>query len=836
MQKDKNAIKSDLFSFKTFRSPDRIDILEKNKFFIFHPNIKQSAVLGELTFMNIEKLAKENIGFSPSTSYKNLRSLNSEFHDFSSILIQQRRNDNSKNILEQKSTATLSDKHILQIWDDLFYQIINRTSDAIRHTCIQLIITHYYLKNIKRFKPDDIKKLTVIIPDELVSLIKRERYAKCGGVLWGVQNLGIADYRRVESELCCYVPSEVSHIENIMAKEYKEKSTENLLRTEYTTEFTTETEIENLNDTITSERNEINKEVAKQLDKDKSFNINGSVTVSKDSKIFGKINSNVSSGYSSNSASSNSNTEAQNYAKEVTVRALERVVQKTSEKRTYKIIKEFKENNKHGFDNRGGDNHVTGVYRFIDKIYNNRLINYGKKMTFEVMVPNPSLLYKKAMMYTKPKPSTGSTSTSTIQPPKKLSEFGIADMNSINVVNAQNAASYYGTAVDPFIEKVEYVSADFNVDTPYKTGTPTDPHPSITLPIGLVAKRVEGNIGFRYETTKNTTSHITLLINGAEPIKVDNLNSTKEKDDNLTIAKDFNPVISGSLIYAIAHRRMHSYAGTLKVKCVSPPEDYTKWQSEAYAELQAEYEKKLSQYNEEIKLQQANQQAEEAQSDSKEESTNPALNRLVEERELKRICIEMMSRPYCYEFGQNFYDINKTCKNGAEIPQVIQNQNLEKFANFVKFFETAFEWDIMTYVLFPYYYNDKCEWPELLQTKNSDPIFEAFLQSGMAKVLVPVRPQFEKAVMYFIETGEIWLDGDLICETEDDKYLSLVSELQNQTSVVEGEWETRVPTTLTIIQANTTYLEVAKGLPCCEDEEEIFKLDKERTLKFHSPT
>ena len=117
-------------------------------------------------------------------------------------------------------------------------------------------------------------------------------------------------------------------------------------------------------------------------------------------------------------------------------------------------------------------------------------------------------------------------------------------------------------------------------------------------------------------------------------------------------------------------------------------------------------------------------------------------------------------------------------------------------------------------------------WYELLQTKNPDPIFEAFLQSGMAKILVPVRPQFEKAVLWYLDTGEIYTEGDIIPETEDDRYLSLLNELQNQDEVtVEGTWKSRVPSMLTIIQAKSTYLEDEQGLPCCDADSETFGSD-----------
>lgn len=204
----------------------------------------------------------------------------------------------------------------------------------------------------------------------------------------------------------------------------------------------------------------------------------------------------------------------------------------------------------------------------------------------------------------------------------------------------------------------------------------------------------------------------------------------------------------------------------------------------------------------------------------------------------------MMSKPYCYDFGKDFNECKTfTCKtacgeNEAMVTQVVQNEELEKYAEFIKFFETAFQWEIFSYIFYPYYYNPKCEWPELLQLKNDDTIFEAFLQSGMAKVLVPVRPQYEKAVMHYMETGEIYTDGNLVPETEDDRYLSLLAELGDQDEQkVEGTWQTSLPSTLTIIQAKSTYFEDEKGLPCCdkEDETDLVFNKEEATLQNIKP-
>src|SRR5690606_11398036 len=95
----------------------------------------------------------------------------------------------------------------------------------------------------------------------------------------GINKIGVVDFRKVEQEVCCYVPGEVSRIENILAKEYRERSTRQLLSTENTTEFSSESEVEKLSDTTTSERNKMATEIASVLNQDKSKDYGASAGV-----------------------------------------------------------------------------------------------------------------------------------------------------------------------------------------------------------------------------------------------------------------------------------------------------------------------------------------------------------------------------------------------------------------------------------------------------------------------------------------------------------------------------------------------------------------------------
>ena len=132
--------------------------------------------------------------------------------------------------------------------------------------------------------------------------------------------------------------------------------------------------------------------------------------------------------------------------------------------------------------------------------------------------------------------------------------------------------------------------------------------------------------------------------------------------------------------------------------------------------------------------------------------------------------------------------------------------------------EQAFEWEIMSYNLYPYYWGNRQDWSDLYQyNESNDPLFRNFMQAGMARVVVTVRPGFEEAVRYYMQTGQIWNGGE-VPVIEDELYLSLIDELRKPEGEKLGKaWPTRVPTALTILQAQSIGLNVTKALPFNED-------------------
>ncbi len=669
--------------------------------------------------------------------------------------------------------------------------------------------------------------------------------------LYGVNRIGMGIFRRVEQEVCCYVPGEVSHIENIMAREYKERSTRNFTSTEDTIETSSDFEVETNTDTSTTVRNEIQKAVSEVISNSTQLNAGISTGVTGKSP-YGDFSAEANLGFAMTNAAANSDMEATTYAQDITSAAAERVLQKTSEKRTSKVIKEFEEKIRHGYDNRDGDQHVTGIYRWIDIIYTNRLVNYGNMEMVEFLIPEPSKFYKDTILGV-PKDSNSGNSTGGAGAETQLKSLDVLGIKSPEDIKAyhheyigtapgnnvgnyyQDLANYYGVILDgpkDFEKKqsIPLVEAGIDYKNPH-----TKPN-SEMIETGYELSRMQFSGHFVHNPgNDNNPSMFSISAAGEQwEVRLSEKNTNKDKftynisaytkeqqeaqqkiydDNNLNMkAPDitifgFSEHITGMVNASLTAHRTISYNVNVELTVQIAPEVLLDWKTDTFEALKDAYESYVA--GEAMNAEEEEKKKEEEL--AKLASGNTALNRRIEIRELKRAAIEMITRPFGMFIGKSFLNTGK-CK--VNFPR--QGVKWEAYSSHVKFFEQAFEWDIMAYLFYPYFWADRCDWRKLLKTEDPiDQIFEGFLQSGMARMVVPVRRGFEQAVNYYFETGEIWNGGDLVLDTDDELYLSIDEELEEPDSFIEDEWQTRVPTTLTLIQGDSAFLQ-GEGLPCCD--------------------
>lgn len=612
---------------------------------------------------------------------------------------------------------------------------------------------------------------------------------------YGIKRIGLADYRRVEQSVCCYLPGEVSHIENVMAREYKERSSRRLTRSEDTTTRETSLEKETQKDSASTERYEMQKEIDSVITKDMSVDAHANVNYKSGT---GNLTLDAGAGFAYNTSREDSNHTAVNYSKEVTEKALERVVMKIREERTIKIIEEFEEQQKHGYDNRLGDQHVCGVYRWIDKVYKNQVFNYGKRLMYEFMIPQPASFHNQAIKVLAQSPNA----SLLVKPVDPRTYSGFLNMDSPSKVNSLTFPYWVGVynvevkaAPDEFIS----VSEAFSMSASEATGNYGSAGKSFKMEIPEAYEAISARAGISYVYNGGNTTPFALIRVGTGAVYIGGTSGDRE----LVVPLNSSPVRK-ALSVSAESRNLGGIVINVLASCRRTAESYANWQLEVFNAIIAAYNEQLDAYNKAVSV---------VTQPETVKNLNPGFYRQIENTVLRKNCITYLVSDA--KMGLKFYQGSTT---GDTLPLV--NADMDQYASMVKFIEQAFEWEIMSYKFYPFYWGNRAEWQQNYQQEVDDPIFRSFLQSGMARTIVSVRPGFEEAVMYFMATGQIW-NGGQVPAIGDDLYLSIVEELKNPEYYIDETWETRVPTTLTVIQSGSIGLN-AEGLPCaCGDENDV---------------
>ncbi|CAM4279217.1 hypothetical protein [Zobellia nedashkovskayae] len=625
---------------------------------------------------------------------------------------------------------------------------------------------------------------------------------------FGITRLGIAEYRKVEQSLCCYVAGEVSHIENVMAREYKERSTRRLRKSDITTTSSEDIEQESLTDTSTTSRFDMQKEVSEVLSEQRQFGINANFhadsTFGKKNVASSTVSLDVGANYSQNKSKEKSKNEAINLSKDITQKATDRLTSKVKTERVKKIVEEFEEQNRHGFDNREGDKHISGVYRWVDKIYKNEIHNYGKRLTYEFQIPEPARFHFLA------KQTSAKIGKMTINKPKnpKTDDFGLLGRlkspKDITETNYLLWASQYEVEVS--LLPAKYLTVGESL---VATQMVSSIEKNVPIPEGYgLVKAIVGAKCVEYRDVHYTCSVGVAGI--CEFIGHEKNNHTLITEGSVNDFSYYENSIPISATFFNAHNGFVTVSLVLKRK----QEYYEQWQLETYNAIMEAFNERMKDYED------AKAQAEVKQGVVM--GTNPAFYQEIINTVLKKNCID-------YLIGSNNIGQGYIFSDGSMQGLKVKNtQEMDKYASLVKFIEQAFEWNIMSYVFYPFYWAGKNEWNRMYNYDNNNKQFQEFMQSGMARVVVTVRPNFEKAVQWYIQTGQIWngLEQPIF---DDELYVSTTDELNHPEYDLEGTWETREPSTLTLIQSDTISLE-ASGLPCyCDDEKPPKEIIKQST-------
>lgn len=548
----------------------------------------------------------------------------------------------------------------------------------------------------------------------------------------------VGDLNIVKVRLARYEAGEVAHIENVMGKETRDREHRRLRQFEEIKVSEEEFEQENTRDLQTSEKFELETELQKMHREEERLAAGVSLTGS-----YGFVSVSAYGEYSRTTTDEESRRIKNKYAKEITERAVSKVTEKVKISRTTRSLEEIEEINHHGFINDGAD-HIVGVYRWVDKYYRAKRVDFGRRMMYEVYLPQPAAYYlfslaeqsKSGDVLQKPEPPTHPSN-----PNYPLHPLHITDTNYMWL-----AQKYGADSIEPPPPKRVHVRHTISKEfDPNRHWAFSDD--SLRVPGGYEIELAEYAGSFLRPTGyADSFPYATLLI------------GTNIGDAQLESMVYHPPEWPGG--YGILNirgqegvipisatgRTLHGLILNITLVCKRTTVTLEKWQLDTYAAVMNAYQKQLFDYEErlaESRIQEGVQIA----------GRNPARNQQIIREELRKQFLMAFSDTD-FSLGDGIIE-NPSATPPGNHPEIDRNFLLS-WSFLVPFFEELFDWDNMTFKFYPYYWAPKLDWIDANGASDPDPLFEQFLKAGQVRVVVPVRPEAETAALFFQLTRVIW--------------------------------------------------------------------------------
>lgn len=596
--------------------------------------------------------------------------------------------------------------------------------------------------------------------------------------------LGEGKLLKVEEKFKGCVLGSVSNVLNIPAGSKKELTDRYLVKRVDISESQSASTTSEENATQSGDKTSMTSESEKVQKMDLSLEAGVNVSAS-----YGPtIGIEASSDFSSSISSSEISKSALSYAKDVTSRAVKRIEQKIASLQRVERTSENETTHLEAYENATAA-HMVGIYQWLNEVYEAKLVQYDARLMLEFMIPEPGSL----LMYAKSTPAP--SSEVLVEPIFDLTPREIEPETYLEAV-----ARYGAVDVSAPPAPTHTLTKAFSILETAKDGDRLNfafKDDSITIPDGYRADWIKALIAASRPQKEDANAVTVTICHKGYTFNDPRRNkepkaSARRKKFNFDVKSNYR-----NIPIALTGFQDRSFTFTVTVKCLRTAEALEQWRLDTFEKLRQGYLRQMDEYRE--KQAAARQRALYFGSSG----SNPDENRRIEKDELKRACISILT-------GQEFELFDSVNDPGNRIPRIIFEQ-VKPEGDYVRFFETAFEWTQLTYVLYPYFWaNPAKTWLRSLNLGLEDKKHEEFLKSGYARVVVPVRPEFQAAILQYLESGTIW-DGrhpDDI-DLNDPLYVQISTEIMEkqgrlqQAMEVLDTWEYTIPTSLQVISNGT---------------------------------
>lgn len=207
--------------------------------------------------------------------------------------------------------------------------------------------------------------------------------------------VGIGDLKVVKQTFLGYRKGEIAHIETVLAGETKKRLHRSLERNEDSFTAMSSSDSETTRDSQSTARFELKNEAEQALKTDIGVNAGASFTY-KGSPV---VDASVTAGMTFASSRSIGEKTSRSFVNDVMAKATSRVQSRVSQSRSQSRLTESEETVSHEFTNSPENGNISGVYRWLDKVYEGQVHNYGKRLMFEFVLPEPAAFYVESRLY-----------------------------------------------------------------------------------------------------------------------------------------------------------------------------------------------------------------------------------------------------------------------------------------------------------------------------------------------------------------------------------------------------------------------------------------------------
>jgi hypothetical protein len=617
----------------------------------------------------------------------------------------------------------------------------------------------------------------------------------------------VTDLLVVRETLHCYQPADIAYIENVLAGEIRSRKHESLLQTEVKQETETTITASEERDHQVSERFELSSETANTIEEDTSIAA-GVTYTQKWGAVGAEGSATATFNASYGTSTSTSEKAAQNYAKDVVDRSVSKIEKSVRQLVSRSVLSRTREVNKHVFD-RSGQDLTVGIYTWVSKTLKTQVFSYGRRMVYEFVLPDPGARYK-ALLIKAFGLDEKFLETKPLAPPRPS---GITIANYLTLADLYDVDDPLPAPPDPTKTISVPVSGDYgqpvngvgwtNGFTPLESQAVT-----ISVPVGYTATNmsgVPGNLGWNGNTWNNASPPNPIV---SVRIGQDWLQWTVGHND---IPTHTLPPLEGQLRAVVEAYNVTNFSLQLIIDCTVKAETMQAWQSAVHKPLVEAYQKQKEAYDTALAAFLAAQAEKKTAMQDYIHNRDPFVNREAERTELKGLILSWFT---CQHFDR--FNAMKLHVQPCGLPQMDLPEAEEQSA-IIRFWEQAFDWSLMTYLFYPYFWSSKCTWTEKIVEDTGDSLFDKFMQAGAARVQVPVAVNFEDYMLYWENTGQIWGQaGAPPVSDSDPHWISMAEEIKHQQDCYQTDREgvidiAYVPTDAVTIAGSDRYWDPVLG-------------------------